>query len=111
MIGSLKGSRTSPEKLKPKGQCKFGNGKTSYSGITEYSVHNVICSLQRFIKVLSEWHVKIFQLCSEPLVEVILALLGIEDGGLVSVVPEMASSDEPVTAWTVSVEARTPWQK
>ena len=70
----------------------------SFRGSTENGVHNVICSLQRFVKVLSEWHVKIFQLCSETLVEVILALLGIEDGGLVSVVPEMASSNEPITA-------------
>ena len=109
MIGSLKGSRTSPEKLKPEGQRKFGDGKMSFSGSTENSVHNVICNLQGLIEVLSKWHVKVFQLCSETLVEVILALLGIEDGRLVSVVPEMASSDEPITAWSVSVEARTPW--
>ena len=109
MIGSLKGSRTSPEKLKPKGQCKFGDVIVSFSGNTENSVYNMICSLQGFIEVLSEWHVEVFQLCSETLVEVILALLRIKDRWLVSVVPEMASSDKPITAWTVSVEPRTPW--
>ena len=107
-MGSLKGSRTSPEKLKPEGQCKFGGGKMKFSGSTENSVHNVICSLQRSNEVLSEWHVKVLQLCSETLVEVILALLGIKDGRLVSVVPEMASSDEPITAWTVSVGTKRP---
>ena len=109
MMGSLKGSRTSPEKLKPEGQCKFGDEKMSFSDNTENSVHNVICSFQGSIEVLSEWHIEVFQLCSETLVEVILALLGIEDGRLVSVVPEMASSDEPITAWTVSVKPRAPW--
>ena len=78
----------------------------SFSGSTENSVHNVICSFQRFIEVLGEWHIEVLQLRCETLVEVILALLGIEDGRLVSVVPEMASSDKPVTAWTVSVEVR-----
>ena len=83
----------------------------SFSGSTENSVHNMICSLQRFIEVLSEWHIKVFQLRGETLVEVILALLRVVDGRLVSVVPEMASSDEPITAWTLSVKARAPWQR
>ena len=60
MIGSLKGSRTSPEKLKPEGQCKFGDGKMFFSGSTKNSVHNVICSLQRFMEIFSEWHVEVF---------------------------------------------------
>ena len=81
----------------------------SFSGSTENSVHYMICIFQRSIEVLSEWHVEVFQLRSETLIEVILALLGIEDGRLVSVVPEMASSDEPITAWTVSVKPRAPW--
>ena len=83
----------------------------SFSGSTKDGVHNMICSFQRSIEVLSEWHVKVLQLCSETLVEVILALLGIKDGRLVSVVPEMASSDEPITTWTVSVETKRPWKK
>ena len=59
MIGSLKGSRTSPEKLKPE-QRKFGNGDRNSGGNTEDGVHNMICSLQRSIKILSERHVQIF---------------------------------------------------
>ena len=56
----------------------------------------MVGSLQRLIKVLCEWYVQIFQLRSQTLVEVIPALLGIEDGRLVSVVPEMASGNESI---------------
>ena len=42
---------------------------------------------------------KIFQLRSQTLVEVILALLGIENGRFVSVVPEMTSGNEAITAY------------
>ena len=62
MIGSLKGSRTSPEKLKPEGQRKFGEGKVSFSKDTENGVHNMICSLHRPTEVFGKWHVQVFQL-------------------------------------------------
>lgn len=96
IMGSLNGSRTSPEKLKP-GQREYDDGYQSYAGNTEYGVHHMICSLQRLSEVFSKWHIQIFQLGSQTLVEVVLALFGIEDGGLVSVVPEMASGNESVT--------------
>lgn len=95
MIGSLNGSRTSPEKLKP-GQCELRDGCWSFGGNTEYGVYHMICSLQRLSEVVGKWHIQVFQLRSQTLVEVVLALLGIEDGRLVSVVPEMASGNEPV---------------
>lgn len=100
MIGSLKGSRTSPEKLKP-AQREFGTGSQNFGDNTEDGVHNVICSLQRSIKVLGERHVQIFQLRSQTLVEVIVALLGIKDSRLVSVVPEMASGNQSITAYNL----------
>lgn len=52
VMTSLKGSRTSPEKLKP------GKGKstTITKGLllTEYCIHNMIRGLQRVLKVLSK---------------------------------------------------------
>ena len=56
----------------------------------------MVCSLQRLIEVFCEWYVQIFQLRSQTLVEVIPALLGIKDGWLISVVPEMASGNESI---------------
>ena len=97
IIGSLKGSRTSPEKLKPE-QRKFRNGDRNSGDNTEDGVHNMICSLQRSFKILGEGHVQIFKLRSQTLVEVIIALLGIKDSRLVTVVPEMASGNESITA-------------
>lgn len=61
MIGSLKGSRTSPEKLKPE-ECEIRDGYWSVDGNTEDGVYHMIRSLQRAIEVLSKWHVQIFQL-------------------------------------------------
>lgn len=86
MIGSLKGSRTSPEKLKPE-NCEFWDGYWSFIGITEDGVYYMVCILQRVIEVLSKLDIQILQLGSQTLVEVILALLGVEDGRLISVVP------------------------
>ena len=97
MIAPLKGSRTSPEKLNPK-KCECRDSYWSVSGSTENGVHDVIRSLQRAIEVLGEWHVEVLQLRSQTLIKVILALLGIVDGRLVSVVPEMAGGNESITA-------------
>lgn len=61
MIGSLKGSRTSPEKLKPE-ECEFQDGDWSVNGNTEDGVYHMICSLQRAIEVLSKLYIQILQL-------------------------------------------------
>lgn len=95
MIGSLKGSRTSPEKLNP-GEREFRDGSWSFTGNTEDGVYYMICSLQGAIKIFGKWHVQILQLSSQTLVEVALALLGIEDGRLISVVPKMTSGNEAI---------------
>jgi hypothetical protein len=77
----------------------------------------MICLLQRSRKVFSKWNFEVFELFLEPLFELVslacvltllqhaathlvqfvLALLRIVDGGLVSVVEEMSCSNKPIT--------------
>lgn len=92
IIGSLKGSRTSPEKLNPK-KCQCRDGCWSFHGNTKDGVHHMICCLQRAIEVLCERHIQVLQLRSQTFIEFILALLGIEDGRSISVVPEMTGGN------------------
>ena len=61
-ITSLKGSRTSPEKLKPE-KCKYGTNDGPGT-ITKYCIHNMIRGFQRVLKVLSKWDIQILQLSS-----------------------------------------------
>lgn len=63
MIGSLKGSRTSPEKLKPD-EREFGDEYWSFGSNTEYGVHHMVCSLQGLSEVVGKWDVQVFQLGS-----------------------------------------------
>ena len=98
-IGSLKGSRTSPEKLKPK-EREFRDEYLELIGSTENSIYYVICSLQRAVKVLGKLNIQVLQLRSQTFVDLGLALFGIEDGRLVAVMPEMTGSNETITTYT-----------
>ena len=98
-IVSLKGSRTSPEKLKPE-EREFRDEYSELIGSTKYGIYYVICSLQRAFKVLSKWNIQVLQLRSQTFEDLGLALFGIEDGRLVAVMPEMTGSNETITTCT-----------
>lgn len=95
MIGSLKGSRTSPEKLNPeKREWQYEN--LSFEGNTENGIDHMIRVFQRAIEVFSERHIQILELGCQSFIEVVLAVLGVEDGWLIAVVPEMTSGYETI---------------
>ena len=66
----------------------------------------MICGLQRAIEVLCKWYIQILELGSQTFVEVIFALLGVEDGRLISVVPEMTSGNEAITTCICKLKRR-----
>ena len=98
-IGSLNGSRTSPEKLKPE-EREFRDEYTKLTGSTKNGIYYIICSFQRAVKVLSKRDIQVLQLRSQTFVDLGLALFGIEDCRLVAVMPEMTSSNETITTYT-----------
>ena len=98
-IVSLKGSRTSPEKLKPE-EREFRKDYSKLIGSTKNGIYYIICSLQRAVKVLSEWNIQVLQLRSQTFVDLGLALFGIEDRWLVAVMPEMTGSNETIATCT-----------
>ena len=103
-IGSLKGSRTSPEKLKPE-QREFWDEYSKLIGSTKNGIYYIICSLQSAVKVLSKRNIQVLQLRSQTFVDLGLALFGIEDGRLIAVMPEMTGSNETITPYT----CKWPW--
>lgn len=68
----------------------------SFKGNTKDGVYYMVCRFQRAIEILSKWHIQILQLGSQTFIEIVFALLGIEDGRLVSVVPKMTSGNETI---------------
>lgn len=61
VITSLKGSRTSPEKLNPV-QDELQPGDNLFRSLTKNCVNDVVSALQRRDKVFGEWHGQILQL-------------------------------------------------
>lgn len=67
MIGSLNGSRTSPEKLNPE-KHEFRYESVSIKKNTENGIYHMIRSFQRAIEVFSKWHIQVLELGSQTFI-------------------------------------------
>lgn len=67
---------------------------------TEYRVNHIISLAQRAVKVFRERDLEIAKLCREALIQLVLALLRVEDGRLVAEMMQMARGNEAVASCT-----------
>lgn len=69
----------------------------------EDGIDDVVGRAERRVKVVGEGHFQVLELLPQALVQLVLALLGVVDGGLVAVVVEVAGRYKTITPCTLLV--------